>query len=914
MSVDRWKSVVGVPYLKIQKLYSLFLLILFVSVGAPFDVAQVQTQGQWQTLTTTMPVNPVHIAMMHNGKVLIVSGSGNLPSDTNYMAGVFDPATGIIATQPIGWDMFCNGMVVLPDGRPFVMGGTLQYDPFHGELKTSAFDPATGSFADLESMAHGRWYPTATTLGDGRVMVFSGLTEAGGTNTAVEIYTVGTGWSPQYGAPWTPPLYPRMHLLPNGMVFYSGATTGSHLFDPSTQTWTLNIATTNFSGTRTYGTSVLMPLTPANGYKPRIIIMGGGNPATATTEIIDLSASTPKWSFGPTMSQPRIEMNATILPTGKILALGGSTNDEDKNTASLNADLFDPATNTFISAGANSFARLYHSNSLLLPDATVLVVGGNPARGTYESHMEVYSPAYLFNADGSLATRPTIASVAPAVVGYAAGFQVQTPDAANIGSVVLARAGAPTHAFDMDQRLVGLNFTITNAKTLSVTGPPNGNVAPPGYYLLFILNSAGVPSVAKFVQISNASADVPPTAAISSPSADVTILAGQSVLFSGSGTDSDGTISAYSWTFPGGNPASSTLANAGNVIYSTQGTFAATLTVTDNAGLTGTATRTVVVENPPTISSLTLNPASVTGGVTSQGTITLGAPAPTAGISINLSSSNTGVATVPSTVNIAGGITSATFTVNTSSVASSTNAVIIATYQGSKTATLTVNPAGTGGGGPAIDAQVSTDQSPAGSTVKSPVFSTVSGSELVLAFVATDYESGANTTVTGVSGGGLTWALVIRTNTQSGSSEIWRAFATSPLSNATVAATLSQSVVASITVQSFTGVDTTGTSGSGGIGAIKSANADSGAPSATLVTTRNNSLVVGVGNDFDNAIARTVGAGQTLVHQYLTPTGDTYWMQRQSAVTPLSGTSVTINDTAPSGDRYNLSIVEILAP
>ena len=146
--------------------------------------------------------------------------------------------------------MFCNGMVVLPDGRPFVIGGNLQYDPFHGYRKTSAFDPATETFTDLENMAHGRWYPTPTVLGDGSVMTFSGLSETGSTNTAVEIYTAGSGWSAEYPAGWTPPLYPRMHLLPNGKVFYSGSGRGSRLFNPATKTWSAVVATTNYGTTR----------------------------------------------------------------------------------------------------------------------------------------------------------------------------------------------------------------------------------------------------------------------------------------------------------------------------------------------------------------------------------------------------------------------------------------------------------------------------------------------------------------------------------------------------------------------------------------------------------------------------------------------------------------------------------------
>jgi hypothetical protein len=223
------------------------------------------------------------------------------------------------------------------------------------------------------------------------------------------------------------------------------------------------------------------------------MIFGGGSPATATTEIIDLSATPLRWQNGPPMSQPRIEMNAVILPNGKVLALGGSTNDEDASTASLNGDLYDPSTNSFSSAGTNVYPRLYHSGALLLPDATVWVVGGNPSRGSYEQHMEVYTPAYLFNSNGTPATRPTITSVTPGVIGYGSSFQVQTPNAASISSVVLVRAGSPTHAFDMDQRLVGLSFTAGSG-VLNVTGPPSGNTAPPGYYMLFILNTSGVPS------------------------------------------------------------------------------------------------------------------------------------------------------------------------------------------------------------------------------------------------------------------------------------------------------------------------------------------------------------------------------------------------------------------------------------
>jgi hypothetical protein len=202
-----------------------------------------------------------------------------------------------------------------------------------------------------------------------------------------------------------------------------------------------------------------------------------------------------------------------------------------------------------------------------------------------------------------------------------------------------------------------------------------------------------------------------------------------------------------------------------------------------------------------------------------------------------------------------------------------------------------------------IDAQVSRDQGTASATVKAPAIST-KANDLLLAFISTDYVSGANTTVKSVTGGGLTWTRVARANAQSGTSEIWRAAAVSPLANATVTATLSQAVVSSLTVIAFSGASTTGAAAAAGSG--------SGAPSVTLVTTQNNSWIFAVGNDYDNAIARTPLAGQSLVHQDLAPVGDTYWVQMQNAPVPLSGTSTTVGDSAPVTDRFNLAAVEIV--
>src|SRR5438552_14974959 len=430
--------------------------------------------GRWSTLPYTMPINPIHAALLDTGKVLIVSGSGNDPNNAfpinnnpDYEAAVWDLQTGKITTQRVGWDMFCNGMSIMPDGRVLINGGTASYGalapvggaadmPFTGLENSSGVGPATEAFYAADgpnqgNTAHGRWYPTLTELGDGRVMSTSGLDENGNTNSTSEIYTAGQGWGAEI--PGNPsglndptftfafPLYPRMHLLPTGQVFYSAPSSATLVFDPNHQAWSF-LAWTIYGGAveeRTYGSSVLLPLTPANNYDPKVIIMGGDNPATNTTEIIDLGQISPKWQQGPAMAQARVEMEATLLPSGKVLVASGSAKDEDATTASLQAELYDPATNSFSSAGASTFPRLYHNVQLLLPDCSVFLAGGNPQQGVFENHIEIYQPAYLFNSDGSAAMRPTISS-APASITYGSTFAVQTPNT-DIASVVLIKPG-----------------------------------------------------------------------------------------------------------------------------------------------------------------------------------------------------------------------------------------------------------------------------------------------------------------------------------------------------------------------------------------------------------------------------------------------------------------------------------------
>jgi Big-like domain-containing protein/fibronectin type III domain protein len=210
---------------------------------------------------------------------------------------------------------------------------------------------------------------------------------------------------------------------------------------------------------------------------------------------------------------------------------------------------------------------------------------------------------------------------------------------------------------------------------------------------------------------------------------------------------------------------------------------------------------------------------------------------------------------------------------------------------------------------PLVDVVISADQSNS-RTVRTYRFSTTSANEVLIAFVSAGDVSAGNV-VTGVTGGGLTWTLVRRTNVQRGTSEIWRAFAPSTLASVYVEAQFAQQAPASLTVVGFSRVDTSGANGAGAVGATASASGSSGGPTATVVTTRNNSLVFGVGDDPSRSASRSVGQGQTLVHQFAN-NGRTLWVQRITNPVALSGTAATINDTSPTGDRYNLTVCEIL--
>jgi hypothetical protein len=197
------------------------------------------------------------------------------------------------------------------------------------------------------------------------------------------------------------------------------------------------------------------------------------------------------------MAKARRHLNAVLLPTGDVLVTGGTSASgfDTPAGAVFTAELWNPGTEKWTTLSSNHVIRMYHSTSILLPDGRVLHTGsGDGAGAANEKNAEIFSPPYLFRGP-----RPEISS-APSSATYGQSISVGTAQAAGIAKVTLIRLGSTTHAFDQNQRLVPLNFS-GGAGGLSVTMPANGNIAPPGHYMLFLVNGNGVPSVARIVQL-----------------------------------------------------------------------------------------------------------------------------------------------------------------------------------------------------------------------------------------------------------------------------------------------------------------------------------------------------------------------------------------------------------------------------
>ena len=851
--------------------------------------------GQWGPLIP-LPAVAIHSALLPNGRILLFQGDFS-KGGQQY---VLDPQTGAVTHVPdAAADLFCAGQAVLADGRVLVVGGTAT-DGGLGVDDITAFNWQSETWSELAPMHFPRWYATGTTLSDGKVLATSGNNLSPSDIVKVpELYSPDTNtWQSLTAASHEMQIYPFIYQLPDGRIAHLGGSevpTTSEVLDLSTNQWT------------TIDSRIIDGGSIAN-YAPGRFIKAGSaaddgftGSSLKTAYTLDMNTSGAKWQPTGNMAFARSFLNLTNMPDGTVLATGGGTDKSgfvDAN-AVLQAEDWDPSTGAWSTYAAMTAPRLYHSVAVLLPDGRVYVAGGGGDPGVSDQRSaQIFSPPYLFKGP-----RPTIAS-APATVKYGSPTFVGTPDAASISRVSLIRTGSVTHAFDQNARATSLSFSQT-AGGLTVNMPANRNDVPPGYYMLFIVNGQGVPSVASFVRFPAPYEDT------TAPTAPTNLAAtggvGATSLTWTAATD-DTAVTRYNVhrsSSPNFTPTSANrVGQTGSTSFSDTGVPAGSwyykVTAEDAAGNIGPAS----AEAPATVSADTTAPSVPTGLQVTAGSVS-------AALKWSASTDDVAVAGYRIRRNGASFTSQSTSFTDTGLSPGTTYTYTVAAYDAAGNESGQSTPVTvTTSTGPslALDKTVTTRQTTASSTISAPSLTTAGPGELLLAFIGSDGPSaGGSQSISGVSGGGLTWTLRRRANAQAGTAEIWQAVAPTVLTNAVITATrASGSYQGAITVAAFVGADTA-TNGAVGSGA-----AANGVASASLVTTRAGSWVWGVGEDWDKDTARTVGASQTLVDQFLSPSGDTFWTQRQTSPTPAAGTTVVINDTAPTGDRWDLALVEVL--
>jgi hypothetical protein len=485
------------------------------------------TQGRWDIQPAPSPVRAIHSVLLRDGRVLMVAGSGN-DADA-FAAGTFrttvwNPATGQFTAVPTPVDLFCSGHVQLADGRVLIMGGTKSYPVpnghgYEGLVDSYAFDPATNRYTRLGNLNVGHWYPSATQLGNGDVLTLGGLNETSGGTVETEYFSAAQNrWLThdqvrQTYSFWG--LYPSMILMQDGRLFYTGSHvfgnslpgTGASIYDYAGGTIT-DVPGLRRKDERDQSASVLLP--PAQAQK--VATFGGGNVATNVdahrlTDVIDLSLPDPAYTPGPdlphgtlhsgpaeTGAQGKMYVSAVILPDGTVFETGGALH--NRADPVREASRYDPVTNVFTPMAPDPVPRGYHSEAILLPDGRVLAVGDNPGDGSFDLRMSVYSPPYLFHGN-----RPVITSAATEW-HYGNVQPVGISSTSSPASATLIRPAAVTHSSDPNQRSVSLPVTVDpNGTSISLNVTTNANLAPPGWYMLFVTDGAGTPSIARWVHL-----------------------------------------------------------------------------------------------------------------------------------------------------------------------------------------------------------------------------------------------------------------------------------------------------------------------------------------------------------------------------------------------------------------------------
>jgi hypothetical protein len=506
--------------------------------GAPDDI------GTWSAIET-WPVVGVHVALLPNGKVLAYDSVGDQATETypvhdHTRATVWDPATKTHTDVRVntGFNVFCSGLAHLLDGSVFLAGGN-KNSSLHGIDQTHTFNPANNTWTTGPRMNYERWYPTVTGLRNGEMLITEGgpdIPEVRQRDGSIRRLTTASR---------DLPLYPWLDVAPDGRAFYSGPNQTMRTLNPDgTGAWQNYGARDTLN--RDYGGHAM--------YAVGKILVAGGGASVRDARVIDVNGSSPTVSQTGSMQYGRRQNNLTLLADGTALATGGNSSGAglvDMSNGVYAAELWSPATGTWKTLAAQAVTRQYHSTALLLPDGRVLSSGGGICGtcdqvGYLAKNAEVFTPPYLYRQDGSgaLAPRPTITD-APGAVDYATQFTIATPEAASIAKVGLVRLGAVTHSVDMDQRYVPLSYTAGSGM-LTATAPTNANIAPPGPYMLFVVDSAGVPSVAKMVTVNAPPAppaNVAPTATITAPANNASFGFRANVTINATASDADGTVS-----------------------------------------------------------------------------------------------------------------------------------------------------------------------------------------------------------------------------------------------------------------------------------------------------------------------------------------------------------------------------------
>jgi hypothetical protein len=525
----------------------------------------------------------IHAANLTNGKILYTAGSGfhsTYEAVGPFFWNTFDPATGSITNHTAAEDIFCMGQSVLPDGKVLCAGGTLEYDTggpdgtWKGLASAFEYNPSSNSLTKVQSMKHGRWYPYCIPLDDGKVLTIGGFDEWGSNNALAEIYDPDSkSWSIKYDSttsntycvgndnPSAPPglpcyggsnqgtmppvsLYPRALFMPTGLVAVAGQSKTTRTWDPQSGKWTF---AGNLSVARSYGNMVLLPLNNDPSEKGQILVCGGSNTAgenaTTTVQLLTPSASNATFTFQTIAScnfGRRHAPNA-YLPDGNLIFFGGTNFQNALSGAHYNAEIFDPVAKSWTVVNGMTVPRIYHCTGILLLDGRVWLAGTTYAKSNWELRSEYYVPSY-YNA-----SRPTISSN-PTVGNYGGTINIPTPNAADIQKVSLLRLSTFTHGFNSELRFIWLQIQSKGSSSVTVSAPVNAKIAPPGYYMIHVLNSAGVPSIAKVIKIPGTASPPPgdttaPTVDVTSPADGATISgpsSGVTVAVTGTASDESG--------------------------------------------------------------------------------------------------------------------------------------------------------------------------------------------------------------------------------------------------------------------------------------------------------------------------------------------------------------------------------------